>query len=210
MGLRSSVEQWPADKPKDLLVHATTSSRHNLDARRQICCVFANYKALTARAPFPTFAPPPPRAMISPDRSVKRPSSSPVFCDLADPPVPPGEVHAHLLRPVDRTGCGAENRAARRTASAAASPSATRSRSSTGAPSSAPTASAVCSDTAGAARSTRPTTYPPAHYTGELPALAAEGYYRLLSKVWLDGVRVTDSDLLVVNDRHSASTAGRT
>jgi hypothetical protein len=39
-------------------------------------------------------------------------------------------------------------------------------------------------------------------YAGELQAPLAEGYYRLLSEVWLDGVRVTDTDLLCVDDGH--------
>lgn len=40
----------------------------------------------------------------------------------------------------------------------------------------------------------------PGEYAGEITAPYAEGYYRLLSEVWLDGVRVTDTDLLVVDD----------
>ena len=39
-------------------------------------------------------------------------------------------------------------------------------------------------------------------YAGELQAPLAEGYYRLLSEAWLDGVRVTDTDLLIVDDGH--------
>ena len=39
-------------------------------------------------------------------------------------------------------------------------------------------------------------------YAGELQAPYAEGYYRLLSEAWLDGVRVTDIDLLIVDDGH--------
>ena len=39
-------------------------------------------------------------------------------------------------------------------------------------------------------------------YAGELQAPLAEGYYRLLSQAWLDGVRVTDTDLLIVDDGH--------
>ena len=39
-------------------------------------------------------------------------------------------------------------------------------------------------------------------YTGELQAPLAEGYYRLLSEAWLDDVRVTNTDLLIVDDGH--------
>jgi hypothetical protein len=43
-------------------------------------------------------------------------------------------------------------------------------------------------------------------YTGQVQAPYAEGYYRLLSEVWIDGVRVTDIDLLVVDDGHPGWT----
>lgn len=36
-------------------------------------------------------------------------------------------------------------------------------------------------------------------YACEIQTPYAEGYYRLLSEVWIDGVRVTDIDLLVVD-----------
>lgn len=37
-------------------------------------------------------------------------------------------------------------------------------------------------------------------YTGQIQAPFSEGYYRLLSEAWLDGVRVVDIDLLIVDD----------
>jgi pimeloyl-ACP methyl ester carboxylesterase len=40
----------------------------------------------------------------------------------------------------------------------------------------------------------------PGEYAGEIRAPHAEGYYRLLSELWLDGVRLTDTDLLIVDD----------
>jgi hypothetical protein len=43
----------------------------------------------------------------------------------------------------------------------------------------------------------------PGEYIGELQAPYAEGYYRLLSEVWLDSVRVVDRDLLVVDDGYA-------
>lgn len=46
----------------------------------------------------------------------------------------------------------------------------------------------------------------PGEFVGEIRAPYAEGCYRLLSQVWLDGVRVTDSDLLVVDDGHPGFT----
>jgi pimeloyl-ACP methyl ester carboxylesterase len=42
----------------------------------------------------------------------------------------------------------------------------------------------------------------PGEYVGEISAPHAEGCYRLLSEVWLDGVRVADTDLLIVDDGH--------
>lgn len=39
-------------------------------------------------------------------------------------------------------------------------------------------------------------------YTGEIQAPFAEGYYRLLSQAWIEGARVVDIDLLVVDDGH--------
>ena len=45
-------------------------------------------------------------------------------------------------------------------------------------------------------------------YVGEIQAHLAEGYYRLLSEAWLDGVRATDTDLLIVDDGHPGWTIG--